>query len=124
MADILVLTKGAKGATVYHRGEVRHLPALATIEIDPTGAGDVFAAAYSIELERSGDPYGAAHFANCVPSFTVEKRGTEGILTLEQVERRLAAGKSQLLVIARSGATKQSPARDRGDCFAPRGRSQ
>jgi sugar/nucleoside kinase (ribokinase family) len=95
VADILVVTKGAKGATVYHRGEVRHFPAFETIEIDPTGAGDVFAAAYLIELERSGDPYAAAHFANCVASFVVEKRGTEGIPTLEQVERRLAAGKSQ-----------------------------
>jgi len=124
MADILVITSGPRGATVYHRGEIRHLPAFETVEIDPTGAGDVFAAAYLIELERSGDPYGAGHFANCVASFVVEKPGIEGIPTLEQVERRLAAGKSQLLVIARSGATKQSPARDRGDCFAPRGRSQ
>jgi len=29
-----------------------------------------------------------------------------------------------LSVIARSEATKQSPARDGGDCFAPYGRSQ
>ncbi|MBM4465818.1 MAG: hypothetical protein FJ014_09745, partial [Chloroflexi bacterium] len=91
MADILVVTKGARGATVYHRGEVRHFPAFETVEVDPTGAGDVFAAAYLIELERSGDPYAAAHFANCVASFVVEKPGTEGIPTLEQVEKRLAS---------------------------------
>jgi sugar/nucleoside kinase (ribokinase family) len=90
MADILVVTHGPGGATVYHRGEARRLPAFDTIEIDPTGAGDVFAAAYLIELERSGDPYAAAHFANCVASFIVEKPGIEGIPTLEQVEQRLA----------------------------------
>jgi sugar/nucleoside kinase (ribokinase family) len=89
MADILVVTHGPGGATVYHRGEVRRLPAFETVEADPTGAGDVFAAAYLIELERSGDPYAAAHFANCVASFIVEKPGIEGIPTLEQVERRL-----------------------------------
>ena len=89
MADILVVTHGPCGATVYHRGEVRRLPAFETVEADPTGAGDVFAAAYLIELERSGDPYAAAHFANCVASFIVEKPGIEGIPTLEQVERRL-----------------------------------
>jgi len=89
MADILVVTHGPGGATVYHRGEARHLPAFETVEADPTGAGDVFAAAYLIELERSGDPYAAAFFANCVASFIVEKPGTEGIPTLEQVERRL-----------------------------------
>jgi 1D-myo-inositol 3-kinase len=90
MAEILVVTQGARGATVYYRGEARRLPAFDTIEIDPTGAGDVFAAAYLIELERSGDPYAAAHFANCVASFIVEKPGIEGIPTLEQVEQRLA----------------------------------
>jgi 1D-myo-inositol 3-kinase len=90
LAKILVVTKGAKGATIYHQGEVCHFPAFETIEIDPTGAGDVFAAAYLIELGRSGDPYAAAHFANCVASFNVEKPGIEGIPTLEQVEQRLA----------------------------------
>ncbi len=90
MAEILVVTHGPTGATVYHRGEARRLPAFETVEVDPTGAGDVFAVAYLIELERSGDPYAAAHFANCVASFTVEKPGIEGIPTLEQVERRLA----------------------------------
>lgn len=89
MADILVVTHGPGGATVYHQGEVCRLSAFETMEIDPTGAGDVFTAAYLIELERSGDPYAAAHYANCVASFTVEKRGTEGIPTLEQVQRRL-----------------------------------
>ena len=68
LAEVLVLTKGARGATVYHQGEVHHSPAFETVEVDPTGAGDVFAAAYLIELERSGDPCAAAHFANCVAS--------------------------------------------------------
>jgi 1D-myo-inositol 3-kinase len=95
MAEILVVTHGPGGATVYHQGEVRHFPAFETVEVDPTGAGDVFAAAYLIELERSGDPYSAAHFANCVASFVVEKPGTEGIPTLEQVERRFTVVKSQ-----------------------------
>jgi 1D-myo-inositol 3-kinase len=94
MADILVVTHGPGGATVYHRGEARRLPAFETVEADPTGAGDVFAAAYLIELERTGDPYAAAHFANCVASFNVEKPGTEGIPTLEQVEKRLASAEN------------------------------
>jgi sugar/nucleoside kinase (ribokinase family) len=86
----LVVTKGSEGATVYHMGEVRHFPAFEAEEIDPTGAGDVFAAAYLIELKRSGDIYKAAVFANCVASISVEKRGTEEIPTLEEVERKLA----------------------------------
>lgn len=93
MVEFLVVTRGPRGATVYHRGKVRHFPAFETVEVDPTGAGDVFAAAYLIELERTGDPYAAARFANCVASFSVEKPGTESIPTLEQVERRLAVAR-------------------------------
>ena len=98
LAEVLVVTKGARGATVYHQGQACHSPAFKTIEIDPTGAGDVFAAAYLIELERSGDPYVAAHFANCVASFTVEKPGIEGIPTMEEVEQRLVEFPCQSLI--------------------------
>jgi len=90
-ARILVVTQGSKGATVYQGGEARRLPAFKVKEVvDPTGAGDIFAAAYLIELERSGDPYRAAVFANCVASISVEKRGTAEIPTLEEVKERLA----------------------------------
>ena len=106
MAEILVVTHGPGGATVYHQGESRRLPAFEATEIDPTGAGDVFAAAYLIELERSGDPYAAAHFANCVASFIVEKPGTEGIPTLEQVERRLAQFPRAWSVVSRASKTR------------------
>jgi len=87
----LVVTKGSEGATVYHMGEVRHFPAFEAEAIDPTGAGDIFAASYLIELKRTGDPYKAAVFANCVASISVEKRGTEEIPTLEEVKHRLAS---------------------------------
>jgi len=90
-ATLLIVTRGERGATVYQRGEARHFPAFKVEEVvDPTGAGDVFAAAYLIELERSGDPYKAAVFANCVASVSVEKRGTKELPTLEEVEERLA----------------------------------
>ena len=90
-ARTLVVTRGSRGATVYHRGEIRHFPAFKVKRmVDPTGAGDIFAAAYLIELGRSGDPYRAARFANCVASISVEKRGTTELPTLEEVRRRLA----------------------------------
>ena len=54
-------------------------------EVDPTGAGDVFAAAYLIRYHETGDPYEAAQFANLVASFSVEAPGTEGIPTRDEV---------------------------------------
>jgi hypothetical protein len=86
LTEIVVVTAGWKGSTVYHRGQRRYFPARDVIEVDPTGAGDVYAAAYLVRLEEIGDPWEAAHFANCVASFSVEKPGVTGIPSRQQVE--------------------------------------
>jgi len=86
LTEIVVVTAGWKGSTVYHRSQRRYFPAREVIAVDPTGAGDVFAAAYLIRLEETGDPWEAAHFANCVASFSVEKPGVTGIPSRQQVE--------------------------------------
>ncbi len=91
----LVLTHGPRGATVYHAGQVRHFPTRPAHEVDPTGAGDVFAAAFLIRLRETaqssgdGDPWEAARFANVVASFSVEGRGVSTIPSREQVEAYL-----------------------------------
>lgn len=79
LAEIVVVTQGRYGATVYYRGKPHHFPARSTFEVDPTGAGDVFAAAYLVRLYETDDPYEAARFANIIASFSVEKPGTSGI---------------------------------------------
>ena len=86
LTEIVVVTAGWKGSTVYHRGQRRYFPAREVIEVDPTGAGDVHAAAYLVRLEETGDPWEAAHFANCVASFSVEQPGVKGIPSRQQVE--------------------------------------
>ena len=91
-ARTVVVTNGARGATVYHEGTREHLPARVAREVDPTGAGDVFAAAFLIrlhELHRNGgslDPWRAAQFANVVASFSVEGPGFSAIPSRQQVE--------------------------------------
>lgn len=85
LVDILVLTAGWRGATVYHRGQVRHFPARDVREVDPTGAGDIFATAYLICLKETGDPWTAAQFANCVASGSVERAGLDSIPTPEEI---------------------------------------
>lgn len=86
---LLVLTEGARGATLHHAGRARHFRAFPTTEVDPTGAGDVFAAAFLIQYALGQDPAAAMRFANCVASFVVEQPGTQGIPTPEQVAQRL-----------------------------------
>jgi sugar/nucleoside kinase (ribokinase family) len=91
MSSVAVVTLGDQGCDLYVEGERRHFPAYATREVDPTGAGDVFAAAFLIRLHESYDPTEAANFANCVASFAVEAVGTSGIPTREQVLSRYHA---------------------------------
>jgi 1D-myo-inositol 3-kinase len=86
---ITLLTRGARGATLFLGSQLRDFPAYPVEEVDPTGAGDVFAAAFLIEYHRTGDPAAAAAFACCAASFAVERPGTEGMPTRSMVERRL-----------------------------------
>ncbi len=88
-ARLLVVTQGARGCTVHERGRRWHVPAFPVVEVDATGAGDVFAAAFFLDLIDHGNPIGAARFANCVASFAVEALGTGGIPDQAAIERRL-----------------------------------
>ena len=94
-ARMLVVTLGDQGCDVYRQGEPPyHSPAFeSAAEVDPTGAGDVFAAAFLWHLHQSrGDWRTAADWANCVASFVVEKRGVAGVPKLADVEKRWRSG--------------------------------
>jgi sugar/nucleoside kinase (ribokinase family) len=84
-ARLLAVTQGAAGCTIYTGGEQRQFPAPAVREVDPTGAGDIFAAAFFVNLCRSGDPWEAAQFANCVAAQSVTRKGLAGTPTPEEV---------------------------------------
>ncbi|MBC8447851.1 MAG: ribokinase [Chloroflexi bacterium] len=91
LCPTVVLTTGWQGATVFLEGERYEVPPRPAREMDPTGAGDIFTAAFLIRLEETGDPLLAARFANVVASFSVEQSGTESIPPRAQVEGWLAA---------------------------------
>jgi len=86
---LLVATDGRHGATLFQRGQRETFPAYPAIEVDPTGAGDVFATAFLVHLSRHRDPRQAVDFANCVASLSIEQEGITGIPTWEQVEERM-----------------------------------
>ena len=90
-APTLIVTEGARGALLYSGPECRRVPAFAAAEVDPTGAGDVFAAAFLVRLTQTSDPVAAATFASCTASLSVEAAGIDAVPDLAQVERRMAA---------------------------------
>jgi 1D-myo-inositol 3-kinase len=92
IAPIAVVTQGRLGATVYCGDSRRHFPAFHAREVDPTGAGDVFAAAFLVRLRETGDPYQAAPFANCAAAISIEGPGVSAIPTRQQMRERLRLG--------------------------------
>lgn len=84
---LVVLTAGWEGATVYTDGQVRSFEAPSVHEVDPTGAGDIFAAAFLSALAQTANPWRSAQFANCVASHSVERSGLDSIPTPEEIAR-------------------------------------
>ncbi len=85
-APTLVVTQGALGCTVFVRGQPpRTFAPPSEIESDPTGAGDIFAAAYFIRMHETRDPYAAAEFANRVAAQSVTRVGLAGVPTPAEV---------------------------------------
>ncbi|MCZ6680146.1 MAG: PfkB family carbohydrate kinase [Candidatus Poribacteria bacterium] len=87
--QIVVLTKGKQGATVYENGQILESVAYPAHEVDPTGAGDVFATAFLIKYHETQSSQMAVNVAHCAASFAVEGKGTANIPTRDQVNARL-----------------------------------
>lgn len=82
---VVVLTRGSRGATVFTPSGTFHAPPRPAQEIDPTGAGDVFAAAFLVRLYEGCSYQEAAYFANTAASFSIEQPGPAGIPERRQV---------------------------------------
>lgn len=83
----VILKKGAEGA-VYHDGNGRiEVPGFAVTEVDPTGAGDCFGAAFVSFWLRGETPELALRMANACGALAVTRKGPmEGIFSLVDVE--------------------------------------
>ena len=89
LAPIVVLTQGVRGATLFQNGTQLKSAAYSVTEVDPTGAGDVFATSFLIDYYQNRSVEKALNFAHCVASFAVEGVGTSCIPELTQVMLRL-----------------------------------
>jgi hypothetical protein len=85
----LVVTEGAAGARLYWNGELRRFQTPKMKEIDPTGAGDIFAAAFFYRMANTHDPWEAARFATNLAACSVTRPGLQGIPTEAEVKNSL-----------------------------------
>lgn len=84
-ASVLVVTEGASGARLYWNGDMRYFHAPAKFEVDATGAGDIFAAAFFYRFHATGDAWEAARFATILSSNSVTRKGLSAIPNSEEI---------------------------------------
>jgi 1D-myo-inositol 3-kinase len=89
LVPLVVVTRGPDGALLYRDGGApESFPGYPARELDPTGAGDVFAAAFLCELDSTGDPRAAVDFANRAAALSVEHPGADGIPARADIAHR------------------------------------
>lgn len=95
---ILAVTLGDEGARIAIAGRWHTIASMPADEVDGTGAGDAFAAAFLIRYHETANAGEAARFATAVAGFVVEAPGIAGAPTRNQVNTRLAAHPEVLLL--------------------------
>lgn len=83
---LLAVTEGPAGAVLYWNGDRRRFRAPDVVEVDGTGAGDIFAAALFIRLYATRDPWESTRFATQLASRSVTRIGLDGIPTKKEIE--------------------------------------
>lgn len=86
---IAVVTLAAEGSVIFDGDEMIRIPAYKTNAIDPTGAGDTYAAGFMTRYsEGDAGLREVGFFASCVASVMIENVGPEFPLTREEADRR------------------------------------
>jgi sugar/nucleoside kinase (ribokinase family) len=94
----IVVKRGADGATSYDAAGTCAIPAFPVEEVDPTGAGDTFGAAYVTFWLRDLPSREALTFASAAGALAVGKKGPmEGTSTLAELEAFLNRQNSKVL---------------------------
>jgi rfaE bifunctional protein kinase chain/domain len=90
-AQAVLVTRGQEGMTLFNRGgPPRHFAARPTPAVDPTGAGDTVAAAFTLAIAAGGSFEEAAELANLAASIVVGRVGTATV-SAEELTRAISA---------------------------------
>ena len=90
---LIVVTRGARGCTLYSADGQVDVPGYVVGEVDPTGAGDCFDAGFLSELLAGESPADAARLANACGALAVGAKGPmSGAKSRAEVERFLRSG--------------------------------
>jgi sugar/nucleoside kinase (ribokinase family) len=85
---IAVVTLAEAGSVIYDGKKIFHIPPYVTTAIDPTGAGDTYAAGFMVRYLETKDLEAVGCFASAVASVMVENIGPDFPLTRAIVDQR------------------------------------
>jgi sugar/nucleoside kinase (ribokinase family) len=85
LGPLVVVTRAERGGTVYLNGQPQDFAATQVELVHPTGAGDVFATALHIALDRLGDLDRAVQVAAYLAGQSVTRVGFDGAPRPEEV---------------------------------------
>jgi sugar/nucleoside kinase (ribokinase family) len=91
-----VVTAGRDGALLFVNGERYEVEPLRAREVDPTGAGAVFAATFLLSYERGADAWDAAAAAACAAALSVEGEGFSAVPDADRLEEALGQYRQML----------------------------
>jgi hypothetical protein len=82
---VFAVTDGSRGTRVFWNGDVRKFQPPEMGEVDPVGAGDIFAAAFFIRLYQTRDPWEAGRYATQLSAYSVTRPGLSGVPTADEI---------------------------------------
>ncbi len=85
-ADVVCLTRGAEGCSVYWRGNCEHVAGTKVKVADAVGAGDAFAAAFLCRYIAGSTPPSCAAFANRLGAYVAARHGAVPVYDAEIME--------------------------------------
>ncbi|WP_119071857.1 PfkB family carbohydrate kinase [Aggregatilinea lenta] len=90
LAPLMVVTRAEHGGTIYESGVARDFAAYPVEQIEPTGAGDIFATALHIALAQTGDLDRAIRAATYLAGLSVTRVGRDSVPTPDETAQALA----------------------------------
>lgn len=89
---LVVVTRGAAGSLLHQGNDIVPVGAYRVEEVDPTGAGDVFAAVLMVRLAAGDAPAAAAAYASAAGALTVTGRGLAAVPDGAAIDALMAHG--------------------------------
>ena len=95
-SEHVIVTDGIKGGIYYHNGQPTPYAPYPVEEVEPTGAGDVFAASLLASLLKvNHDMQSALKVAARLAAISVTRLGTRDTISADEVQQALSAAQEQ-----------------------------